>query len=79
MLMLIPCVEISPQAKDYEVAMKSLPSNILSYSNTGYPEFDLMLIGVGTDGHVGLYRRPPQQPPQRPFYQLLHALRHWMH
>ena len=41
------------QADTYEIALKSLGSSILPYDLEGYPLHDLLLIGVGTDGHVG--------------------------
>ncbi|TYH98027.1 hypothetical protein ES332_A12G281500v1 [Gossypium tomentosum] len=41
-------------ADDYETCLKHLlKSNVLSVSTaTGFPKFDLMLLGMGPDGHV---------------------------
>lgn len=42
------------EAAAYEAAMRALPEDVLPRnSETGLPEFDMTLIGVGDDGHVG--------------------------
>lgn len=41
------------ESNKYEDALKLLPSNILSFNSRGYPIFDLLLIGIGIDGHIG--------------------------
>lgn len=40
-------------AADYETALTQLPREILPFNSEGYPVFDLLLIGMGIDGHVG--------------------------
>jgi len=40
-------------AEAYEKSLRALPSSTLPFNSKGYPVFDLLLIGVGTDGHVG--------------------------
>ena len=41
------------EAISYEESLRALPADILPWNSDGYPVFDLLLIGVGTDGHVG--------------------------
>jgi len=42
------------EAASYEAKLKALPEDVLPRrADTGLPVFDLMLIGVGDDGHVG--------------------------
>ncbi|KAL7483330.1 hypothetical protein ACHAW6_008983 [Cyclotella cf. meneghiniana] len=46
------------EASEYEAKLKSLPESILPRDDEGFPVFDLALIGVGDDGHIGsLYPR----------------------
>lgn len=40
-------------AAHQEAEMKKLPHSVLPLDPWGYPVFDLLLIGVGVDGHVG--------------------------
>jgi len=41
------------EAEAYEEALKALPEDVLPRDANGMPVFDMMLIGVGDDGHVG--------------------------
>jgi len=41
------------EADAYEAALKALPEKVLPRDANGLPVFDMMLIGVGDDGHVG--------------------------
>ena len=41
------------EADAYESLLAALPTRVLPHSVEGYPIFDLLMIGVGTDGHVG--------------------------
>lgn len=41
------------EASSYEEQLKALPEDVLPRSSDGVPVFDLMLVGVGDDGHVG--------------------------
>jgi 6-phosphogluconolactonase len=40
------------EAASYEAKLRALPANILPVVN-GLPVFDLVLVGVGDDGHIG--------------------------
>ena len=52
----------SKEAEAYEAKLKALPSDVLPVdATTGLPVFDLALIGVGDDGHIGsLYPGRPE-------------------
>ena len=41
------------EALAYEDKLKALPEEVLPRNAAGMPVFDMMLIGVGDDGHVG--------------------------
>lgn len=41
------------EAASYEAKLRALPADILPVSANGWPIFDLALIGVGDDGHIG--------------------------
>jgi len=41
------------EAVNYEKKMKSIPEEILPRDSDGFPVFDLALVGVGDDGHIG--------------------------
>lgn len=41
------------EADDYESKMKAIPESKLPRDGDGFPVFDLSLIGVGDDGHIG--------------------------
>jgi len=41
------------EACEYEAKLKSLPDSILPRDDEGFPVFDLALVGVGDDGHIG--------------------------
>ena len=41
------------EATEYEAKLKSLSESILPRDEDGFPVFDLALVGVGDDGHIG--------------------------
>ena len=41
------------EAESYEAQMKALSQDVLPRDSAGLPVFDLALIGVGDDGHIG--------------------------
>mmetsp|Transcript_17290 Transcript_17290/g.37324 ORF Transcript_17290/g.37324 Transcript_17290/m.37324 type:complete len:307 (+) Transcript_17290:92-1012(+) len=41
------------EAADYERKMKAIPESKLPRDADGFPMFDLALVGVGDDGHIG--------------------------
>jgi len=45
--------DASAEAAAYEAALKKLPASALPRDGQGNPVFDMMLVGVGDDGHVG--------------------------
>ena len=54
------------EADQYEASLKNIPRSILPYNADGFPVFDLLLIGVGTDGHVGsIYPNLPDVESRR--------------
>ena len=44
--------DAATEATAYEAKMKALPPSVLPRDASGVPQFDMMLIGVGDDGHV---------------------------
>lgn len=45
--------DAAAEAKAYESALRALPEERLPRTAAGLPVFDMMLVGVGDDGHVG--------------------------
>lgn len=41
------------EAAAYEAKLKALPESTLPRDDDGFPVFDLALVGVGDDGHIG--------------------------
>lgn len=41
------------EAAEYEAKLKALPESKLARDGDGFPVFDLALVGVGDDGHIG--------------------------
>ncbi len=41
------------EASEYEMKLREIPIDILPRDADGFPVFDLCLIGVGDDGHIG--------------------------
>lgn len=41
------------EASEYESKLKALPESKLPRDDDGFPVFDLALVGVGDDGHIG--------------------------
>jgi len=41
------------ESAEYEAKLKAIPESVLPRDEDGYPIFDLCLIGVGDDGHIG--------------------------
>ena len=53
--------DAAAEAKAYESRLQALPPSVLPRDASGAPVFDLMLVGVGDDGHVGsLYPGRPE-------------------
>ena len=45
--------DAAAEAEAYEMALRALPESVLPVSASGVAQFDMALIGVGDDGHVG--------------------------
>mmetsp|Transcript_5448 Transcript_5448/g.18083 ORF Transcript_5448/g.18083 Transcript_5448/m.18083 type:complete len:338 (+) Transcript_5448:62-1075(+) len=45
--------DAAAEAEAYEAALRALSPEVLPRSPDGLPVFDMMLVGVGDDGHVG--------------------------
>ena len=43
----------SSEAESYQKKLEAIPGAVLPRDDTGFPVFDLCLIGVGDDGHIG--------------------------
>jgi len=41
------------EAANYETKMRAIPESTLPRDSDGFPIFDLALVGVGNDGHIG--------------------------
>ena len=41
------------EANSYQAKLKALSANVLPVDEDGLPMFDLALVGVGDDGHIG--------------------------
>ena len=67
--------DAAAEAAAYDEAMKALPESTLPRdAATGLPVFDMMLIGVGDDGHVGsLYPGRPEVEMVRSRDACMHA------
>lgn len=45
--------DATAEASAYDAALKALPEDVLPRGDDGLPMFDMLLIGLGDDGHVG--------------------------
>jgi 6-phosphogluconolactonase len=45
--------DASEEASSYEKKLRAIPADVLPRDADGFPIFDLCLIGVGDDGHIG--------------------------
>lgn len=45
--------DATAEAQAYEAQLRALPAGVLPVGADGLPLFDMALIGVGDDGHVG--------------------------
>lgn len=45
--------DASVEASSYEEKLRAIPTDVLPRDADGFPIFDLCLIGVGDDGHIG--------------------------